>query len=174
MQIIYTKKVQIQRSGLDVAMLMKEIMTSRNDADREHVWSIGLNAQNPNLTLYVDQLSVGSLNKTISHPLDPRRVFHTALQRGAASIIICQNRLSDDFRPSQEDIFLTNRLSRGGGILYISVLDHVIFNDTRIFSFREYGLHGPLYVYKNNLTNRIATEKHLVGKITNSIEGGRS
>jgi hypothetical protein len=94
--------------------------------------------------------------------------------KGAASIIICQHRSSDDARPSQEDIFLTHRLSRGGGILGISVLDHVILSNARYFSFRERGLCGPLYVYKKDLTNRRATDDFLLKKKINSAEGGRS
>jgi RadC-like JAB domain len=145
MQIIYSKKVQIQRVGHDVALLMRKILTSRNDADKEGVWVVGLDARN--ITSYVDQISFGPMNNI--RLVNPRRAFRTAVLKGAASIVVCQNRLSEDVRPSEEDKFIINTLSRGGGVLGISVLDCVILNFTTYFSFWESGLNDPLYVFKN-------------------------
>ncbi len=140
--IISKKREQVQVIGHDIAMIMLGILQANPDSG-EYAWSIGLNTRNT--TLYIDRVSPGRLGGDDWHPY---RIFRIAVSHGAASIVVCQNRLSEDPRPTEEDKIITHRLSRGGAALGINVLDHVILSKTRFFSFRQAGLHSRLYVCK--------------------------
>jgi len=147
--IIYREKQQLKNVGYDVAMLMKKLLISRNDTVREHFCSIGLNSDFS--ILYVDQLLTGPLNKATVYPLSPRRVFQTAMFKGASLVILYQNRLSEDPTPLEEDICLTHRLSHGGRILGIDIFDHIISCTARYLSFREYGITEPFYRSRHSM-----------------------
>ncbi|MBT9176206.1 MAG: hypothetical protein DDT20_00519 [Firmicutes bacterium] len=55
-------------------------------------------------------------------------------------MIIAHNHPSGDCAPSREDMEVTRRLTEAGRLLGIDVLDHVIFGDGVILSFKEKGL----------------------------------
>lgn len=71
--------------------------------------------------------------------VEPGMVFRAALLMNAGSIIVAHNHPSGDPSPSPDDCALTTRLSEGGRILGIDLLDHVIIGDQRYMSFRETG-----------------------------------
>ena len=50
------------------------------------------------------------------------------------------NHPSGDCTPSQEDIDMTERMYKCGKILGIDVLDHIVLDQDRFFSFRDNGL----------------------------------
>jgi DNA repair protein RadC len=81
-------------------------------------------------------LSLGSLDSTIVHP---REVFREATAASAASIILFHNHPSGDPSPSGDDIELTGRLVRAGGLMGIDVVDHIILADRHYYSFLEAG-----------------------------------
>ena len=83
------------------------------------------------------QVSLGSLDATIVHPMD---VFRHAVYAGATSIIVVHNHPSGDPTPSEQDISLTRELCMGGIVMDINVLDHVIIGHTEHVSFKERGL----------------------------------
>jgi DNA repair protein RadC len=58
----------------------------------------------------------------------------------AASIVIAHNHPSGDPTPSGADIQLTRRLVKGGDVLGIELLDHVVVGDESIASLRDLGL----------------------------------
>jgi DNA repair protein RadC len=68
-------------------------------------------------------VSTGLLNRTLVHP---REVFRVAISDNAAHIIIGHNHPSGDLTPSEEDLAVTKRLKQAGGIIGISVMDHLI------------------------------------------------
>jgi len=82
----------------------------------------------------VELVSVGSLNAAIVHP---REVFKGAILANAYALIFAHNHPSGDPEPSAEDILLTKRLAKGGAILDIPVLDHVVVGSTAHVSFKE-------------------------------------
>ncbi len=71
----------------------------------------------------VCEISQGTLDTLLVHP---REVFHPAINGRASAIILVHNHPSGDPTPSEADIKVTRDLIRGGQILKIDVLDHVI------------------------------------------------
>jgi DNA repair protein RadC len=125
------------RTSADIARLALDLVRDSDD-DREHFWALILDGKNRLKLAF--QVSVGSLNASIVHP---REVFGPALREGAAAIAIVHNHPSGDPTPSAEDIEVTHRLVRGGELLGIRVLDHVIVgNGTEMkwTSFQERGM----------------------------------
>lgn len=120
------------RNAMDVYRLVKGDMES---LDREHFCILMLNARNQVLRREV--VSIGCLDSAIVHP---REIFKNCIKRSAASVILVHNHPSGDPTPSAEDLEITRRLSEGGKLLGITVLDHVIIGKGRYSSFRESGL----------------------------------
>ncbi|MBL8956806.1 MAG: hypothetical protein JNK82_38890 [Myxococcaceae bacterium] len=61
--------------------------------------------------------------------VDPREVFHTALQARAASVVLVHNHPSGDATPSADDVALTRQLARAGRALAVRVTDHLVVGD---------------------------------------------
>ena len=120
------------RSPEDVRRLLLERLRHE---EREHFFTVLLNTKNH--CLGIEEVSVGSLNSSIVHP---REVFRAAIRRSAAALIIAHNHPSGDCTPSREDMDVTRRLTEAGRLIGIDVLDHVIFGDGVILSFKEKGL----------------------------------
>ncbi|MDO8349262.1 MAG: DNA repair protein RadC [Planctomycetota bacterium] len=73
--------------------------------------------------LSAERLSQGTLDTLLVHP---REVFRRAIVGNAAAVILAHNHPSGDPNPSEADIRVTRDLIRGGQLLKIEVLDHVI------------------------------------------------
>lgn len=86
----------------------------------------------------MELISRGTLDASIVHP---REAFRAAVRSAASGVIFAHNHPSGDPEPSGEDIRVTERLSRVGGILGIPLLDHVIVGagDT-YYSFADAGM----------------------------------
>jgi DNA repair protein RadC len=68
-------------------------------------------------------ISTGTLDTILVHQ---REVFRPAIVGAAAAVILMHNHPSGDPTPSEADIKVTRDLIRGGQLLKIEVLDHVI------------------------------------------------
>jgi proteasome lid subunit RPN8/RPN11 len=68
-------------------------------------------------------ISTGTLDTILVHP---REVFRTAVIGAAAAIVLMHNHPSGDPTPSEADIKVTRDLIRGGQLLKIDVLDHIV------------------------------------------------
>ena len=99
---------------------------------KEHFKIITLDTKNKILDICT--ISIGSLNSSIVHP---REVFHEAVKKSAASIILIHNHPSGETQPSREDISITKRLIEAGELMGIKVLDHIIIGDGVYLSFKE-------------------------------------
>ena len=67
----------------------------------------------------------------------PKLVFWKACKLEASSMILFHNHPSGDPEPSEYDIKLTDNFVKGGELLGIQVLDHVIVSKYRYHSFLE-------------------------------------
>jgi hypothetical protein len=81
-------------------------------------------------------VSVGTMDTILCHP---REVFRLAIMASAASIIIMHNHPSGESQPSEADIKITRDLIRGGQLLKIDVVDHVVIGNSNHTSLRELG-----------------------------------
>ncbi len=81
-------------------------------------------------------VSVGTMDTILVHP---REVFRLAIMASAAAIILMHNHPSNETSPSEADIKVTRDLIRGGQILKIEVLDHLVIGNFNQTSLRECG-----------------------------------
>lgn len=82
----------------------------------------------------IECISMGNLN---SSPVHPRETFKQAIKKSAASILLVHNHPSGEPEPSNEDIYITERLVEAGNILGIKVVDHVIIGNGCYVSMKE-------------------------------------
>ncbi|AEF17608.1 MULTISPECIES: RadC family protein [Thermoanaerobacterium] len=115
----------------DVISLLMDEMRYLN---KEHFKVVLLNVKNK--VIAVDTVSIGSLNTSIVHP---REVFKAAIERSASSIIMVHNHPSGDPTPSREDVEVSDRIYKGGNLIGIKVLDHIIIGDGIGISLKEKG-----------------------------------
>lgn len=80
---------------------------------------------------------IGTLNQSLVHP---REIYADAIADRAASIVFVHNHPSGSLVPSEEDIFVTNRLLNAGKLLGITVVDHIIIGRDGYYSFYSKGL----------------------------------
>jgi DNA repair protein RadC len=81
-------------------------------------------------------VSVGTMDTILCHP---REIFRLAIMASAAGIIIMHNHPSGESSPSQADIQITRDLVRGGQLIKIDVVDHVVIGNGNHSSLRELG-----------------------------------
>lgn len=91
-------------------------------ADREQLVVLGLDAKFRPLGTHL--ASLGHL--TGSHT-KPREVFKALILMNAYAWIVAHNHPSGDLEPSEEDIELTEHLSKASALIEIPLVDHLIF-----------------------------------------------
>ena len=169
-----TQKIKILNSD-DIYVIMQQVLLRENkiDLDREHFWVIGL--ANNNLVLFIELISLGTVNKTLVHPME---VFSFALQKRAVKIILCHNHPSGELKPSDADKDITDRLIQVGIIVQTEVIDHLIISEKSYLSFTDIGLMSELrnstkYVPRYKLEEKIQKEAKELG-ITTGLKTGRN
>jgi len=120
------QKVNSSRS---VYELMQPLI---GELSHEEFWIIYLN--NANKIQDKTQLSIGGITATL---VDVRLIFKKGISLGATSIILCHNHPSGNLTPSSADIQLTEKIIKGGKILDIKVLDHIIISEEGYYSFAD-------------------------------------
>ena len=123
---------------------MKEKIKIRNPQDcislllkyrkmkQEHFGAIFLNSQNE--VIRTNCFFVGSDSFCQVHP---KLIFWKACKLEASAMILFHNHPSGNTSPSQNDIELTEMFEKGGNILGIHVLDHIIIGKYDYYSFLE-------------------------------------
>jgi DNA repair protein RadC len=109
----------------------------RHHADRRQEKFISISLNGAHEVLAVRIVTIGLVNRTIIHP---REVLADPIQDRASSIAVAHNHPSGNLQPSMEDRNITQRLKDAAEILGLNFLDHLIFSDTNLFSFRREGL----------------------------------
>lgn len=118
-------------SSRSVFEMMQPVM---GELGHEEFWVLLLN--NANKLEYKWRLSMGGITATL---VDVRLIYKKAIEHSATSIILCHNHPSGNLKPSQSDIMLTKKVIKGGVILDIKVLDHVIVTEHGYYSFADEG-----------------------------------
>lgn len=82
----------------------------------------------------------GTLNQVAIHP---REVIKSAMDKGAAAIILVHNHPSGIVKPSRADIEITKNIVQAGSVVDINVLDHLIISKDNVYSFVQNGIIQP-------------------------------
>jgi DNA repair protein RadC len=109
----------------------------RHYADRRQEKFICISLNGAHELLAIRIVTVGLVNRTIIHP---REVFADPILDRASAVVVAHNHPSGNTNPSEEDIGITQRLKTAADILGLNFLDHLIFTERSIFSFRLEGL----------------------------------
>lgn len=123
-----TVKRSVIQSSHDIAELFMEELRYEK---KEHFKSVMMNTKGE--VISVETVSIGTLSNTVVYP---REVFGSAVRKSAAGVIFVHNHPSGDPKPSEEDILTTERLKKGGEILGIEVLDHIIIGNGKFSSLK--------------------------------------
>ena len=121
-------KPKINRSEDTYQLMRAELV----DKLIEEFWIVLLTRAN-----FVIKKHLVSSGGTARLAVDPKVIFKLALDHHAASIILVHNHPSNNPKPSQLDIELTERLIEVGKKLGLPVLDHLIFAEDSYFSFAD-------------------------------------
>jgi len=108
----------------------------RHYADRKQERFISLSLNGAHEVLAVRIVTIGLVNKTIVHP---REVFADLIQDRAAAFCVAHNHPSGQLESSPEDDEITERLQSASQILGLHFVDHIIFSESKWWSFREHG-----------------------------------
>ena len=100
---------------------------------QEHFGVIFLNSQKE--VIQTKCFFVGSDNTCITYP---KIIFWKACKLEASAMILFHNHPSGNTSPSQNDIELTEMFEKGGNLLGIQVLDHIIIGKYDYYSFLEH------------------------------------
>ncbi len=131
-RMVEARKKQNIGCSSDAVNLLSPIL---RDLQHEEFWILLLNRANQ--VLEIRPISKGGISGTV---VDPKMIFHEALQLRASGIILSHNHPSTNPRPSESDIQLTRKLKEGGKMLEISILDHIIIAGSSFYSFADEGM----------------------------------
>lgn len=98
-----------------------EQLADIRDKKQEHFVCLTLDGANRLINKRI--ITIGTLTSSLVHP---REVFADAITDRAASIIVAHNHPSGSIEPGLADIQVTKRVKEAGGLIGITVLDHII------------------------------------------------
>ncbi len=122
------KKIKLN----DPQAIYRCMLPDLKDKTTEEFWILLLNKSH--YLLKKQQISKGGISKTT---VDPRIIFKIALAENSSAIVLIHNHPSGNIQPSVSDITLTKTIIQMGQVMYIPVIDHIIFTDYDFFSFRK-------------------------------------
>ncbi|WP_341836411.1 JAB domain-containing protein [Chitinophaga pollutisoli] len=168
------KKTKIE-ARRDVHEIMRMLLRREQkiDRNREHLWVLGLAADNT--ILLIELVSMGSVTRTVAEPME---IYSLALQKRSVKIILVHNHPSGRLVPSPADEDMTDRMIQCGRLLHVPVEDHYIISETGYYSFAESGLLAKLersekYMLDYELEAKVREEGRKAGELTGERVGAR-
>ena len=116
----------------DPAIAAGLLMSKLAYKEKEHAAVVVMNVRHQWLATEV--ISIGTKSECLFHPDE---VFKVALKHDGKRVIIAHNHPSGELSPSREDIELTKHMVRGGYLLNMPVLDHLIIGNGDFSSIRQ-------------------------------------
>lgn len=135
---ILARRLEQKRAGhvMDSPETVRNYLRLRiGDLHHEVFGCVFVNSMNR--VIEARELFRGTLSQTVVYP---REVVRTALELGAANVILYHNHPSGTREPSRADEMLTANLKRALAVVDIGVLDHFIVAGTEIESFAKRGI----------------------------------
>ena len=111
------------------------LMSEMAFLEQEHLRTILLDTRNR--VIKMPTIYKGSLNTSV---IRIGELFRQAIRENAAGIIVVHNHPSGDPTPSPEDVRVTKEIYKGGKLLGIDLLDHIVIGGHRFVSLKEKGL----------------------------------
>lgn len=124
----------IDLKDADQISCMMERLFRISDWAEEYVYMIAVTATCGVQGIF--EISHGTVNASV---LTPREILIRALLVGAVGIILVHNHPSGDPKPSQEDVLVTEKISKASELVNIPLLDHIIIGSKGYYSFHEAG-----------------------------------
>jgi DNA repair protein RadC len=121
----------------DLYKVMQQILLRENKVGRhrEHFWVVCLSG-NYRIML-IELLGLGTEESCV---LEPTEVYSFALQKQAKKIVMVHNHPPDRMLiPSPEDLDVTDRMYQVGKFLKVPLIDHLVINEKKFFSFEDAG-----------------------------------
>lgn len=123
------EKMQIRKNIYNKKELYNYCLTHLQNKRQEFFEVIFLNSKKHFITTRV--ISEGDLDNA---SVSPRKIIELILKYGAKYIICVHNHPSGDPSPSAEDYFTTQQLQRTLNEMSVSILDHVIVGEGKVYS----------------------------------------
>lgn len=130
-EITSVKKINIKTSQ-QAFEYVKDVFY---DLPHEEFWIIILSRSND--IICRKKISQGGVSGTVA---DNKIIFKYTLEELGSSIIVLHNHPSGNLTPSKADELLTKKIKEAANNLDISLLDHLIVNNERYFSFADEGM----------------------------------
>jgi DNA repair protein RadC len=127
-----TIKKKVSDCGLDLVNYLRLLLRGRRD---ETFITVFLNSQLE--IIDIEDIQSGTVNEATIYP---RKIIERALFHNATGLILAHNHPGGTPKPSRADEELTQMLVFAAGMMDIDILDHLIFTDNELFSFKEQGL----------------------------------
>ncbi len=127
-------KAELQTAErLDQPQIAGDFLIRRLHTESREVFGfIALDSRHRYVALH--ELTLGTRNQA---PVDAAELFRLAVLDRASGLLLFHNHPSGDLEPSSDDLDLTRRLVRGGQVVGVSVLDHLIVAGGRWLSLRS-------------------------------------
>ena len=94
-----------------------------------------VNLRNDLSPINMNIVSTGTLNQSLAHP---REILKSAVLSNASATMLFHNHPSGNLTPSQEDVEITDRMSKLFAMAEMPLLDHIIIgNGDQYYSFKE-------------------------------------
>lgn len=111
---------------------VKLLADAIRDYDREVVCVINLNSAMQPINLNI--CSMGAIDRAI---VSPREVLKSSILSNATSVMLFHNHPSGNCQPSEQDVFITDRMQEVYKLMDIKLLDHIIIGEDNYYSFTE-------------------------------------
>lgn len=111
---------------------VKLLAESIRDYDREVVCVINLNSALQPINLNI--CSMGAIDRAI---VSPREVLKSSILSNATSVMLFHNHPSGNCQPSDQDVYITDRMQEVYDLMGIKMLDHIIIGERDYYSFTE-------------------------------------
>lgn len=129
---VFTKPLA---SPVDSARVFREIWDKDRFTIQEQVYVLFLNSAGEAFTWWC--VNTGSCDKTV---FDIKTMIALTTGCLACKVIVAHNHPSGNLKPSNKDIFYTNKLYRALELVDVVLLDHIILGADNYFSFKENGV----------------------------------
>ena len=181
--MIIREKMERQLGDAEgAAGVIREILLNESsiDQEKEHFWTIGVDAQNK--PKFIDLVALGGLYSAV---VFGREAFRLAVARGCRGVIFVHNHPSGSLKPSPMDLKITRTFSEAGRVLDIEVLDHIILGKGHCSILgwgepdkpKEENIRDILQLLQNNLSQlevKVKRLSRIKKEKTKATEGGKA